>query len=268
MDEMMSKTERLEAYCQSREQTPQGEDASCMLLAHELRYLLTRCEEARDALSRLSSWVSNGLGEDTTTAADYEARIRDGIDRLIRFETTRLQEEVSDLRRSWVDKIERNAYVDQIAARLWGGFDAHEKALEIVDLFEVFFGHRAATGQVMSAIHESGWDLDGKEPAWDYVARLRRERDEAHRVVPSEPWPCVWPEHVSFNTWHHGDGFDVRLEDINMRTHDLWTVTVYSWHSAGQHPLGAWSGSREECERWCSTEGRRLVERNQQCSGA
>lgn len=77
---------------------------------------------------------------------------------------------VGDARKNWVGPTERDAYVSQIAAMLWGAFDAEDKAKEIVEAFEQ---------RVMTAIHSAGWDIEGKENAWDFVARLTRERDEA-----------------------------------------------------------------------------------------
>jgi hypothetical protein len=58
---------------------------------HRIDALCAENNAAREALSALSSYVGNGLGEDTTVA-DYEARIRDGIDRVVRVETARREQ--------------------------------------------------------------------------------------------------------------------------------------------------------------------------------
>jgi hypothetical protein len=84
-----------------------------------------------------------------------------------------MREEISLLRRNWVDRIEKREYVMQVASRLWGAFDAEDKAQEIVSMFELFLGQQAATGRVMQAIQRLGWDVDGTETAWDFLDRIR-----------------------------------------------------------------------------------------------
>lgn len=52
--------------------------------------------EHHDTLSVLSSYLSNGLGDDSTSADDFEARIRDGIDRIVRVERDRVMQDLSE----------------------------------------------------------------------------------------------------------------------------------------------------------------------------
>lgn len=101
-------------------------------------------------------------------------------------EDDQAQEELASLRRSWVDPIERAAYKKYIGEMLRARSPKRGKRRsnlrvteEIVAMFELHLGNQAATQQVMCAIQDSGWNVDGPEPAWDYVKRIARERNEA-----------------------------------------------------------------------------------------
>lgn len=78
----------------------------------ELRARLAEAEKERDvfgsALSSLSSWLSGGSGDERTTAADYEERIRWGCDHIVKVETDRrerTESERDELRRSLGDAV-------------------------------------------------------------------------------------------------------------------------------------------------------------------
>lgn len=71
--------------------SPEEQEATLIMReAHEKLAELTKERDAlRDALSTLSSWLGQGLGDDTTSAEDYEKRIREGVDTLLRMQLTR-----------------------------------------------------------------------------------------------------------------------------------------------------------------------------------
>lgn len=58
-------------------------------------------DDKMNALSRLSSYVGAGLGDDSTTAAEFEQRIRDGIQHMLSEQVRTVLEKAADRAVRW-----------------------------------------------------------------------------------------------------------------------------------------------------------------------
>jgi len=84
--------------------------------------------------------------------------------------------------KKWTDKTDtiRDEMQTHIASLLWGGFNACDKAKEILDYFDCVT-QRVSVQDFCSRIQKLGWDAQGN-PA-DFVEKIAAERDAAYAIL-------------------------------------------------------------------------------------
>ena len=105
------------ARCDLAEAHEEDTWAKLQIVADACREAERERDEARVTLATLSSWLGHGIADpDSTSVAEYEARIRQGVDTIVRVETQRREkaerrvEELERLAFAVADGLERGFY--------------------------------------------------------------------------------------------------------------------------------------------------------------
>jgi len=153
-------------------------------------------DELHDTLSRLSSYVGSGLGDDSTSAAEFDSRIRDGIDHMMRAERSRGLRPVFDVFESWARRkyfkmvLEKDALFQQRVEfqieRSKLRAQVHRLRVELLDRAKAHDAIVAAARDVVPFIEDmNNWvpDMAEEEDHWmmesikRHSVRLRRALD-------------------------------------------------------------------------------------------